>query len=107
HSDEASSDFDGLGHYRTSVASASFNSTPTRTTTTHYNANTNAGTYSGAGPTPSNYMIAPSDPCLPALFDKRQVSEANQTTAIEEFCFNTTTGFLDRKTHLGRQRGQY
>jgi RHS repeat-associated protein len=86
--------FDGLGHYRTVTQTSNFPATTPRVTTTHYNAR--GGTYiPGNGNLPSAYMIAPGSPWLPGVYDSQTTTE-NQTAATE-FCFNTTTAFLDRK----------
>jgi hypothetical protein len=88
-------DFDGLGHHRTVTQTSNFQRTSQRVITTDYNAR--GGTYlPGAGSSPAAYMIAPGSAWLPGVYDYETTSENGQT-AHSEFCFSTTTGFLDRR----------
>jgi RHS repeat-associated protein len=88
-------DFDGLGHYRTATHRSNFPSTVPRVTTTHFNAR--GGTYvPGGGSSPDAYMILPASPWLPGVYDFQTTAESVQT-ARSEFCFNGTTGFLERR----------
>jgi|GEM_PF-1844619 len=88
-------DFDGLGHYRTNTHRSNFPGTVPRITTTHFNAR--GGTYvPGGGSSPDAYMILPSSPWMPGVYDFQTIAE-NVQTARSEFCFNGTTGFLERR----------
>jgi YD repeat-containing protein len=99
--DTVSSDFDGLGHYRTETTTSNVPSTPTRTVTTHYNSNPQAGTYDPNSSTndPTTYMILPSSPWLTGLYDRVDTTEGSHT-ARQEFSFNVSTGFLNSRRTL-------
>jgi RHS repeat-associated protein len=103
--ESVSSDFDGLGHYRTVTESSTFPGTPVRVSTTHYNANTNAGTYVPTDPTapaqslPADYMVPATAPWLLELFDQRTATQGAET-AKERDCFSLTTGLLLRRRTL-------
>ena len=86
-------DFDGLGHYRSGTQQSNFPGTSPRVTTTHYNAR--GGTYVH-GANPDTYMILPTSPWLPGVYDYQTVAESSQTSR-SEFCFNATTAFLERR----------
>ena len=100
HVDVVRSDYDGLGHYRTTVTSDSWSGL-SRTETTNYNSAKSAVTVD-----PMTWTNTPSDnrppysaPWLLNLFD-RTTTTANGTTLKSEFCFNSGTGFLERKRTL-------
>jgi RHS repeat-associated protein len=96
-----SSDFDGLGHYRTETTTSTFPGTLTRVTATHYNANSNAGTYPPAVPTDrTNYMIAANSPWLLGLFDEASAIQGSEPAVVERYCFDRTKGLLQGKRTL-------
>ncbi len=92
------SDFDGLGHYRTEVATGNFVSGHTRAVTTDWNSG--RGTYPGSWIPP-----ATNDPWVLETFSSRKVEETDVRTcggatetqiAWTEACFDASTGFLRR-----------
>ncbi|NJM54873.1 MAG: hypothetical protein HC841_02130 [Verrucomicrobiae bacterium] len=101
------SDFDGLGHYRTATTGGNFGSGNVRAATTDFNPT--RGTLTVLDPETSqlggDFQIpGPSSPWVLGTFTESRVTEAGQT-AIEEFCFDTTTGFLARhRTLAGASR---
>lgn len=98
-----SSNFDGLGHYRTDTrksnipkSSGSSVVTPDKTFVTRYNANPSRGDYAkDVNATPANYMVGTTQPWILGVFDQRSVSDGT-ATAYEEFCFSSL-GFLESK----------
>ncbi len=87
------SSFDGLGHYRTATTNGNFSSGNVRTITTNYDSAT--GNYPSGGYVPPTT----SDPWVLETYDERTVSEGG-TTYKERFCFENSTGFLQRKRTL-------
>lgn len=88
--------FDGLGHYRDTIETAKKNGeTQTRKTTTAYN--TERGTYGTTGyshvPTASQWILNTYDSV---------VSEAHPHVAAAFYCFDKTTGWLDRRRVVRR-----
>ncbi len=104
------SDFDGLGHFRTMTTGGSFGAADVRTSSTTYNAN--SGTYIIANPDDSSIDPA-TDFVLPShnarwileTWDEQSVSEGG-TTEKAEFCFSSTTGFLERRRQLAGSNRQ-
>jgi YD repeat-containing protein len=92
--DSTSSLFDGLGHYRKTIFTSSFDAT-TRTTMKNYNPS------SGAFGSGVVTIPAPSTPWLLELFDSAEVTETTggqtTTTVHTDHCFDTTTGFEKRR----------
>lgn len=83
-----SSEFDGLGNFRTTTLSGNFGAADSKTLKTNYNqAN---GTYPGAFtmPTPSAAWVL-------GTYDFQSTSEGTQTFR-SDFCFDVNTGFLLR-----------
>lgn len=85
--DRAFSDYDGVGHYRTSLSTSDYAFSPTRTVTT---------AYPDQGPT---MAPLPNEPWVLETFDSVTVHEAGDT-ARTEFCFDGSTGFLERQRNL-------
>ena len=82
------SNFDGLGHYRQNTTNGNFDSGNVRTGFTNFNPSN--GTYG------VNFvMIGSTAPWVLETFTYRDEIEAG-VTARAEFCFNSTTGALDR-----------
>ncbi len=104
------SDFDGLGHFRTMTTGGNFGAADVRTSSTTYNPN--SGTYIIANPDDSSIDPA-TDFVLPShnarwileTWDEQSVSEGG-TTEKAEFCFNSTTGFLERRRQLAGSNRQ-
>ncbi len=93
------SDFDGLGHYRNAVTHGNFSSGNVRSTFANYNPGN--GSYPSAGYTPP----ATTDPWILSTFTDRSVTQG-ATTYKEQFCFESSTGFLERKrTQAGTLSG--
>ncbi|MCP3995480.1 MAG: hypothetical protein GY722_10500, partial [bacterium] len=91
---ETSSDFDGVGHFRTTVAEGSFG--PERSTTVQYNP--------GSGTYPDSYTPWPAaDPWILNTFTERTTFEGHQ--AKVEYCFDSQTGFLKRQRTLSSSDG--
>ena len=84
--------FDGLGHFRQTENGGSFLGSLPRTTVTDFNPN--AGFYPGMFTLPST-----SSPWLLTTYDY-QTQQENGVTARQEFCFDTSTGFLRAKRTL-------
>ncbi|MFQ5529173.1 MAG: RHS repeat domain-containing protein [Gemmatimonadota bacterium] len=82
------SDFDGLGHYRTSTTSGNFDAGNIRTTTTNFNPS--AGSYPGSFTHPSVGSLWVLD-----TFDEREVTEGTDINR-ETFCFDAF-GFMTRR----------
>ncbi len=112
------SDFDGLGHYRATTTGGNFVSGNARTATTHYNPD--RGTYEIVPATnlpagAHTYSAFPAtDPWVLGTFDRREVTDTdavvvagvNGTTQVETFCFDESTGFLERqRTWVGETEG--
>ena len=103
----AYSDFDGLGHFRTMVATGDFVAGDSRTMTTEYNSANgelvvDPDTSSTAGST--FVMPGASDPWVLETFTERRVTESGDTSVMEA-CFDTTNGFLERtRTLAGASR---
>lgn len=95
------SDFDGLGHYRTTTTSGNFPGSNVKVRTIHFNPT--RGTYPG-----SFVMVTPSQPWILDTYDYREASEDGQV-GREEFCFEATTGYLLRSRVLaaGSSRGTH
>ena len=87
---EVYSDFDGLGHYRTTTVTS--DDGPTRTMTTRFNPV--GGSYPG-----SFVQKAKDVAWITGLYDFRSATE-NGITATREFCFDTATGSLKRTRRL-------
>jgi RHS repeat-associated protein len=88
------SDFDGLGHYRTSKTNGNFPlGRNARTTTTLYNPG--AGTYGTA----SFAMPSAQSPWVLGTYTQQSVTEGGRT-ATARFCFDPANGFLQRKRVL-------
>jgi YD repeat-containing protein len=82
------SGWDGFGHYRTTVTSASAPLSGTiRTTVNDY---TPHGARQTAPP-------APTAAWLPGLLESSTVAVSGSGTARTDYCFDTVTGFLERK----------
>ncbi|MES1243845.1 MAG: RHS repeat-associated core domain-containing protein [Acidobacteriota bacterium] len=94
-----SSSFDGLGHYRQTDLSGSFDAGNTAALFTNYNAN--RGTY------PSGFvMLNGNEPWVLDTYTEQTRTEGN-VTARTEHCFDAATGFLLRTRTLktGTARG--
>jgi YD repeat-containing protein len=90
--DSDSSDWDGHGHYRTTVVRGTgFDGISSRTTFTRYNPGLQASS-----------TIASGAPWVLNTFDQQSISEGSRT-AWSYFCFNGDTGFLKRKRSLAAQ----
>jgi YD repeat-containing protein len=76
--DSDSSDWDLYGHYRTQVTSGSISGTRKITRTTHYLA-----------PTASSWITS--------LYDYTSVTDDAGRTYRTDYCFNSSTGFLNRQ----------
>ncbi|MFL6198334.1 MAG: hypothetical protein ACJ76J_04085, partial [Thermoanaerobaculia bacterium] len=94
-----SSNFDGLGHYRQTVLSGSFDSGNSATTVTNYNPT--RGTYPG-----SFVMLGSNEAWVLGTYDAQTRTEGG-VTAKTEHCFDTATGALLRSRVLktGTARG--
>lgn len=89
------SDFDGLGHYRTSVTSGNFDAANTRTQTTRYNPI--RGTYPG-----SFTMVPVASPWVLETYDLQTQSEG--ATAVRSLVSDPGTGWVSR-TRIHRLDG--
>ncbi|MFL6194034.1 MAG: RHS repeat-associated core domain-containing protein [Thermoanaerobaculia bacterium] len=104
------SNFDGLGHYRSTATDGNFAAGNVRTVFTNYNPSN--GTYDidpatnapGAGHNFS--MVSSASPWLPGLFSDVTTTESGVSSKTE-YCFDGGTGFLQRKRTLrtGTARG--
>jgi YD repeat-containing protein len=96
--ESVSSDFDGLGHYRTTTTNNSFPNGVSRSSSTHFNASslTYTPNVNSAG---SSFVIAPSANWLLNRYDYRDTTQGSSTSRAEA-CFNDTTGFLERTRTL-------
>ncbi|MGH9457316.1 MAG: hypothetical protein ACRD2J_06700, partial [Thermoanaerobaculia bacterium] len=92
YADDERSNFDGLGHYRTSVTSGTFGAGNDRTTTINFNPS--AGTYPGSFTIPSS-----SGPWVLGTYDFEQATEGSFTEK-RTYCFDATRGSLLRKRTL-------
>lgn len=94
YADIDSTDFDGLGHYRTVATAGNFDSGNSRTVTTHYN----PGSCATCTPLTTT-------PWVLETYDYQTTTEG--TTAKVETCFNSATGFLQytRVLKTGTTRG--
>lgn len=98
-----SSDFDGLGNYRKTVTSGDFAGPQSRTREVSYNPG--SGTLlidpEDSQLLPQNSFILPgvNAPWVLGTFTERTISE-DGATATEQFCFQSSTGFLERKRML-------
>ncbi len=98
------SDFDGLGHYRTTSTDGDFASGNVRTTTTAYNkadarvggGAIDVGTWNPNTPASGFTMLANTQKWLLNTYVSESVSE-NSQTATSLACFDRDTGFLLRK----------
>jgi YD repeat-containing protein len=91
--DDSSSDFDGVGHYRTHTTGGTFPGTNVHTSTTGYTAA--GGTYGQSGYVP----VAPSSPWILGSYIFHWDSENGQLL-FRSFCFDPATGFLrGRRVH--------
>lgn len=100
HADVISSDFDGLGHYRTTQTDGNFGAGNVRTTTVAFNPArgtyvVNPGTNTGSGYS----VFPPNQAWIIGTYTSQQVTEGGET-ATALFCFDTSTGFLNRKRML-------
>jgi YD repeat-containing protein len=95
--DVDSSDYDGVGHYRTTTTTGDFLGTgQTRTATTDYNRPVasvgslifNTGNYPGTFNRPGGF------PWLLNLYDRTTTQESG-VSAVQDLCFSPTTGFLN------------
>jgi PKD domain-containing protein len=94
--DVAYSDFDGVGHYRTTTTSGNFGSDHSRIVTTDYNKPSTAvgsGIYS-TGSYPGSFTRPSGSSWLINLYD-RTTTQENSVSAVQDLCFNATTGFLN------------
>ena len=101
------SDFDGLGHYRSSISKANFISGHNRRQTTDWN--------SGRGTFPGDFVpIAPNEDWLLETYDSRTLEEddvprlsASAFTQIarEEFWFDDNGGFIQRHRRMASDDG--
>ena len=83
---ESYSDFDGLGHYRTTTVTSDYG--PTRTGITGFNP--------GGGSYPGSFtQKGKDDAWITGLYDSQSTTE-NGKTAAREYCFDTATGSLMR-----------
>ncbi|MEL7059566.1 MAG: RHS repeat-associated core domain-containing protein [Acidobacteriota bacterium] len=91
---DASSGFDGLGHYRTMVTTGSYGSARTETR----DLNANAGSYPGSFtlPRPERWVLT--------TFSKHEKTESGQT-ATREVCMDAATGALLRERRLKTSGG--
>jgi len=111
--DVSYSDNDGVGHYRTTTTSGTFLGTGSaRTVTTDYNKNSSlvgsnifqTGTYDSTGVANTFSTPPTSSPWLVNLFS-RVVTTEGSSTAIQETCFEPSTGFLKgTRTYAGGSR---
>ncbi|HEV7672039.1 MAG TPA: polymorphic toxin type 33 domain-containing protein [Thermoanaerobaculia bacterium] len=85
-----SSDFDGLGHYRTATTGGNFGNADLRTAFTSYNPG--RGTYPGSFVPPATAT----EPWVLETFDRMTESEGGFTSRVDA-CFDPATGFLKRK----------
>lgn len=76
------SDFDGVGHYRASSHQSNFGAGDSRSTFTNFNS-----------------IPAPAAPWVLGIYTEASATEG-AVTQKSEFCFNPTTGFLERKRTL-------
>lgn len=86
----ASSDFDGLGHYRTTSTGGNFGNADLRTTFMNYNPG--RGTYPGSFVAPATST----EPWVLETFDRMTESEGGSASRMDA-CFDLATGFLKRK----------
>ncbi len=86
------SDFDGLGHFRQSDSVSNFDAGGTRTMLTDYNPS--AGTYPGSFTLPSL-----GSPWILETYDYQQQTDSSGS-AKQEYCFDSTNGFLKRTRTL-------
>ena len=99
--DDDSSVFDGLGHYRQQATGGTFGRADTRTTFTNYNPN--AGTFSLVNGVVTGFtMVGLNQPWVLGTYTHSTVTEtlpgaSSSTTALTQYCFDTTNGFLKRK----------
>ncbi|KAB2964106.1 MAG: hypothetical protein F9K16_05075 [Thermoanaerobaculia bacterium] len=78
-----SSNYDGVGHYRTTVSQGNFPSNaPVRTATTGFNPGL-------------TFPISPSTPWILGTFDSTEVSEVGGATLHKDFGFQASTGLLN------------
>jgi RHS repeat-associated protein len=84
--------FDGLGHYREINLYGSFGAGDTRSTFINYNPG--RGTYPGSFTPPAD-----TDPWVLHTFTESTETEASVRSKVE-YCFNASTGFLERKRVL-------
>jgi RHS repeat-associated protein len=89
----ASSGFDGLGHYRTTVLSGNFGAGDDRTMFTNFNATR------GAYPGGTFDKLEPTEPWVLNTFTETTATEG-AVTQRQQFCFNATSGFLERQRTL-------
>ncbi|MEM8962984.1 MAG: hypothetical protein AAGD38_15990, partial [Acidobacteriota bacterium] len=101
------SDFDGLGHYRSAVSGGTVSSGDSRTHTTTFNPNSGTLLTNPSGATaPGSFVLPhPGSPWILDTYTEMRTVEDGQT-AVQEFCFDTSTGFLSRaRTLAGATRG--
>jgi YD repeat-containing protein len=111
--DVAYSDNDGLGHYRTTTTTGSFLGTGSaRTVTTDYNKNSSlvgsnifqTGTYDSTGAANTFSEPPTTSPWLANLYSRVLTTEGS-STAVQEVCFDPSTGFLNgTRTYAGGGR---
>lgn len=89
----ASSQFDGVGHYRTQTATG-FGLAAARTTTTNYNPS--SGTYPSTFTMPGRTSAGALTPWILNTYDSVTTSEDDQVRK-SEYAFDAATGFLLRK----------
>lgn len=98
--DVVSSDFDGLGHYRTTTTGGNFEAGDARTTTVAFNPTRGTYVVNAGANTASGYNVFPPNlPWITETFTSQQVTEGTET-ANSTFCFDSSTGFLSRKRVL-------
>ncbi|HXH41023.1 MAG TPA: fibronectin type III domain-containing protein [Thermoanaerobaculia bacterium] len=94
--DVDSSDFDGVGHYRTTTTTGSFSGSLARTVTTDYNkpsAAVGSGIFS-TGSYPGSFVRPTGAHWLLNLYDRSTTLE-NSISAVQDLCFDPTSGFLN------------
>jgi len=98
---QAWSDFDGLGHYRSMQAAGTLPGGGTRTMLTEYNDGNGSYTINLSNNSVSGgYTPWPSaSPWVLGTFTETRVTEGTET-AVEQFCFDASTGFLQRQRSL-------
>ncbi|HSY50862.1 MAG TPA: hypothetical protein VLC46_18810 [Thermoanaerobaculia bacterium] len=105
--DVDSSDYDGLGHYRTTTTTGDFLGTgQARIVTTDFNKPSTlvgSGIFS-SGSYPGTFFRPAGDHWLLNLYD-RTTTQEGAASSVQEYCFDSTTGFLNgTRTYAGSSR---